>query len=242
MDNIKYIFIGNLNSKKEIVDYPPNVNKNIVDDSKSIFDKFTKQKSYKYDERIKIVSSFGVFHFTIYASNTFYLILANPNYAEKDVYELINDFHDKEIFRLVNEKGEISTQGKSQFNSILEKKKNSAMDRTKAALEDVNIEIRKGINNAMRNVEDVQELEEKAKNIENAANIMLDQAHKLSWCSWLQNFKWTLIIVSIVIAVLIVIIVPVAVTLTNEAKEKEKAAMAAMGVTTNITNVIITKP
>jgi len=239
--SIKYIFIGDINKKVEVVDYPPNVNKQIAIDCRSIFDRLLKQKSQAYDERFKIVSSFGVFHFTIYPSNTLYLVLAVPNYPEKDVFDLINEFHDKEIYMNVNEKGEITTKGKSKFNDIISRKRttSSAMERTKVALDDVKIEMRKGINNAMRNIEDVQELEVKAQDIARGAEMMKDAAKKLSCCAWLRNFKWTIIIVSIVIGVLLIIIVPVAITLTNEAKAKE--ALMGMGSNTNnnTTNIIV---
>ena len=234
-DSIKYILIGNLVTKKEIIEYPPNVNKSIMEDSHAIFEKLSAKKNQQYDERFKIVSKFGEFHFTIFPTNTFYLVLAVPNYPEKDVFDLINELHTNMIYMLVNEKGEISTSGRSKFMTIYDKKKNSSTSLEKAnnAIKEVRDEMKKGISKAMSNIEDVQELEIKADNIAKGAELMKDAAKKLAFCAWLRQFKWTLIIIAIVIGVLLVIIVPVAVTLNNEAEQKK----ALMGGGNNITNI-----
>lgn len=221
-DNIKYIFIGNLVNKKEITDYPVNVNKDIANDGKSIFDKLANQKSHKYDERFKVESRFGIFHFTIFPTNTFYLVVADKYFPPRNVFEMINELHEKMIYLLVNEKGEISNSGKKKFLEIVEKKKggqNKALENAQVAIDDVKLEMQNNIKKVMSNMEDVEELDRKAKNIEVGAEMMKDNAKKLKCCAFLGNLKWTIIIVTVIVAALIIIIVPIAVHFTEEDKK-----------------------
>ncbi len=235
---IKYIFLGNLEKKVEIVDYPPNASKSIVENCRKIFDSLSGKKNYKFEERVKVSDNFGDFHFTVLPSKTFYLVLAKTSYPEHEVFKLINELHDNMIYLLVTEKGEISTNGKSKFKDIVDRKMNGsgAIDRAQKDLNEVKIEMKKNITAAVSNIEDVRSLEEKSKELEKVAELMKDNAKKMKCCAWFRNFKWTIIIVTIVIAALIIIIVPIAVTISKQNEAKKAAANG--GTSVNVTNII----
>ena len=72
---------------------------------------------------------------------------------------------------------------------------------------------------------------------------MKEGSKKLKFCAWLRNFKWTLIIISIVIGVLLIIIVPVVLTEVQKAKDNEVGLIGSnTNTNTNTTNIIFTKP
>lgn len=219
---IKYIFVGNVKTIKKIVDYPEKVKKEISDDAENIFKKLAESKNYQYDQDFKIESQNGVLHFKISPTNTFYLLLADKYMDRNKAFEILNDIQKKNIYLMVNEKGEISTQGKQLFVETITKTKKSS-DGIKMAqikVNEVHEEVKLAVGKAVVGVADLEDLEGKAKKIEEAAKEMEEGARKLSWCAWLQKVKWIIIITVLVIVALIIIIVPIVVSVNN----KEEAA------------------
>jgi len=242
--SFKYIFIGNLNSKKQIIDYPSNVNESIVNNCSKIFDGYCNNKIYLYDERTRINSNQGTYYFTILASNIFYCALVDNTYPERNVFNLIDELEKNMIYKKINENGEISLEGRNQFNKILAMiKTTSALERAQESVNELKPQLRKEIMKVIGNNSELTELDIKADKIVKAAEDMKEGSKKLKFCAWLRNFKWTLIIISIVIGVLLIIIVPVVLTEVQKAKDNEVGLIGSnTNTNTNTTNIIFTKP
>jgi len=208
--NIKYIFIGDITKKLFIGDHPNRGNEQSNRDAKQIFDRLCKGSNKKYDERNKLVGNGGNYFFTVTSHNVFYLILAESNYEERYVFELINNLESENIPSLRNENGTLSAQGLTCLENIVQKfQKISSLKAAMKDIESVKIDMKNNITKAMTNIEDVNQLDERALKIKEGAVLFQDNSAELKRVTWWQNFKYTIIIVAVVIAVLLIIILPI---------------------------------
>ncbi len=208
--NIKYIFIGDIAQKAFIGDYPNKGNEQSKKDAKQIFERLCKGNSKKFDERNKLVSNGGNYFFTVTPQNIFYLILAESNYQERYVFELINNLQNDNIPSQRNEKGTLSVEGVQNLENIVNKyQKISSLQAAQSEIDEVKIDMRNNIQKAMTNIEDVRELDEKASRIKDGAENFKDNAAELKRVTWCQNMKYTIIIVAVIIVLLLVIILPI---------------------------------
>ena len=101
MENIRYLLIGSAETKEEIGSFPEKgVPKKIKTDSFQIFQKFCSTTKMK-DLRNKINNNNdGNYFFTINSEDIFYLILADDNLKESEIFGLI-DFIQKENIPLL---------------------------------------------------------------------------------------------------------------------------------------------
>ena len=65
------------------------------------------------------------------------------------------------------------------------------------------------IRNMVSNVEDVQELDNKAIKIKDNSDLYKKNSVNLKRITWWKNFKLTIIIVSIIIALVLIIVLPI---------------------------------
>lgn len=213
MKNLKFIFLGNSQSLKEIGDYPVNAQENWVKESKSIFEKYCKSASMKYEQRNRVIGSEGNFYFTITPTNVFYLVLAKSDYPERQVFELIEEIQKENVPLLVDEKGELNKIGKQSLKNLVEAYQNPSSNKiamVQSDLNDVKIEMRDNVKKVIGNLEDVQALDQRAARIKDGAKAFADDSNKLKRLTCWQNCKWTIILIVLVIGILLVIIVPIA--------------------------------
>jgi preprotein translocase subunit SecE len=207
--NIKYIFIGDIAQKGFIGDHPSKGNEQSNKDARQIFERLCKGNNKKYDERNKLVGNGGNYFFTVTPQNIFYLILAESNFEERFVFEMVANLQNDNVPSLRGEKGTLSNEGLSKLESIVAKyQKISAMKSAMSDINDVKGVMKDNIKKAMTNIEDTKELDDKALRIKEGALMFQDNAQELKRVTWCQNFKYTIIIVVVVIAILLIIIIP----------------------------------
>src|SRR5689334_15788033 len=145
MKNIKYIFLGNAQSLKEIGDYPSKVSEAWVKDAKQIFEKYCKSTmTNKYEQRSRVVGQEGNYYFTITPTNVFYLVLADQSYQERHVFELIEEIQRENVPLLVDEKGELNKLGKQSLKNIIDnyQQPNNKIHAVQNDINDIKIEMR----------------------------------------------------------------------------------------------------
>jgi hypothetical protein len=212
--SIKYVFLGNSQSGKPIGEYPSKPKEQWSQDSKTIFDRYCKSNTAKIDQRNKVAGTDGNICFIIMPSNIFYLIIAEFDQQEREVFQLIDEIHRDSIYLLTDEKGDLNKIGKTSLKTLIEShmRKSPQTKKISDEVDDIKIEMKAAIAKTVSNVENVQSLEHKAVKIKESSHTFKKNANELRKITCWQNCKWTIILVILIIGVLLVIIIPIAVS------------------------------
>ena len=226
MKNIKYVFLGNSQNFKEIGEYPHNASDTNAKESKTIFTTYCRSsKNTKYEERNKVVGSDGNYYFTIMPTNTFYLILADSEYPQTRVFNLIEEIHKESIYLLVDEKGELNKIGKQSLKQICDSfQGDSKLAEVNKDIEGIKIEMKQNVKNIVGNLEDVEVLKNQSEKIKEGSNTFAKKSAELKRMTCWSNFKWTIILGLLVIGILLIIILPIALSGKKSDSETSNAS------------------
>jgi hypothetical protein len=206
--------MGNSQNLKDIGEFPAKANANWVREAKTVFTSYCKSpNNTKYEQRSKVIGSDGNYFFTITPTNTFYLILVENEYPERQVFQLIEEFQKENIHLLTDEKGELSKLGKQSLKNLIEnyqKNGNNKIANVNNDIEDIKIEMNQNIKKIVNNLEDAEELKKKSDKIKDSSRDFNKKAGDLKRATCWQNCKWNIILAIIVIGVLLAIIIPLA--------------------------------
>ena len=228
MENIRYLLIGSPETKEEIGSFPEKgVPKKIKTDSFQIFQKFCSTTKMK-DLRNKINNNNdGNYFFTINSEDIFYLILADDNLKESEIFGLI-DFIQKENIPLLVDTTtrKLNLVGRQNLKKAIQSyfENNNSMNK----LNDINVELAEtkklmtnGINNMTNNIAKVEVLDEKSNQIKQNAIEFNRGAVALKKYAWWSNCKWTIILILIII-LLLIIILPISISVGKKKNDKNK--------------------
>ena len=119
--------------------------------------------------------------------------------------------------------GKLNESGKKQLKTVIENYKSDDINK----INEINIELneakdmmKNNIKELSKNVENVEDLEQKAVALKEGAKAYNDQAIKLKRATWWQNCKW-LIILILVIILLLIIILPISLSSGDDDEKKE---------------------
>ena len=150
---IKYLLIGNVDTKKIMTEYSSTSNANeIKKEINQIFAKECKTQLKKYNERNKITSKDSIYYFIIEKPNLIFIILVDEDYPEETVFELLEKIQKKQITKMLNEEtNELNSEGRLELKNIIDiyQKKNGDEDGDKndKVNEDKNIKENNGKDN-----------------------------------------------------------------------------------------------
>ena len=150
---IKYLLIGNVDTKKIMTEYSSTSNANeIKKEINQIFAKECKTQLKKYNERNKITSKDSIYYFIIEKPNIIFIILVDEDYPEETVFELLEKIQGKQITKMLNEEtNELNSEGRLELKNIIDiyQKKNGDEDGDKndKVNEDKNIKENNGKDN-----------------------------------------------------------------------------------------------
>ena len=209
---IKYLLIGDSSTNKIITEYTSgNTQPKTKKEINQIFNKLCRSQNKKIDERNKITSKNENYYFTFCKPDLIYILLANNQYPERYVFELIHKVNDKNIPSMVNdETRELNPSGRQQLKSLIENYQNPANINKIAEIQnDVNslkVDMKKNINKMVESVDDVNELQNKSEQLKLETQDYKQNANEIRRITWWQNFKlW--IILGLVVLILIIIII-----------------------------------
>ena len=214
---IKYILIGDSSTMKIITEFTtgnptPKTKKEI----NRIFTKLAKVENKKYDERNKITSKDENYYFINIKPDLLFVVLANNQYPERYVFELISKIVEENIPTMVNdETRELNPSGRQALKELVNKYQDiKNINKIAEIQEDVNaikIDMKKNINKMVESVEDVNDLQNKSEQLKLESQDYKKNAVELRKITWWQNFKLWLIIIGVVL-VLIGIILAIVLT------------------------------
>ena len=212
--SIKYLLIGNPDDCEEIGHYPERgASKTTAKEADKIFKKLSQSGIQTKDLRNKVDNrGNGYYYFTINSKNIFYLILGDKNLKERDAFALMEDLQNENIPIMIDSKsGKLNLEGREKLKEMVEnfeKNKSNKIQGIQNEVEQVKDTMKTNLQKMYTNVEDVKNMEKKAKELEVAAGEYNKSATTLKRTTWWQNCKWWIILI-VVIVLLIIIIIPV---------------------------------
>ncbi len=214
---IKYILIGDCSNMKIITEFSSgNPNQKTKKEINRIFNKLAKLPNKKYDERNKITAKDENYYFMNVKPDLLFIVLANSQYPERYVFELISKIVEENIPTMVNdETRELNPSGRQALKELVNKYQDiKNINKIAEIQEDVNaikIDMKKNINKMVESVEDVNDLQNKSEQLKLESQDYKKNAVELRKITWWQNFKLWIIIIGVVL-VLIGIILAIVLT------------------------------
>ena len=210
---IKYLLIGDSSTNKIITEFTsgnalPKTKKEI----NQIFNKLCKSPNKKLDERNKITSKDENYYFTFCKPDLIFIILADNNYPERHIFELIQKINEDNIPSMVNdETRELNPTGRQALKQLIdiyqEPKNINKIAEIQSDVDSIKIDMKKNINKMVESVDDVNTLQNKSEALRLESNDYKKNSVEIRRITWWQNFKLWIILGGIVLILLIIIII-----------------------------------
>ena len=205
---IKYILIGDSSTSKIITEFSTgNPSQKTKKEINKIFTKLAKVENKKYDERNKITSKDENYYFINIKPDLLFVVLANNQYPERYVFELISKIVEENIPTMINdETKELNPNGRQALKELVNKYQDiKNINKIAEIQEDVNaikVDMKKNINNMVQSLDDVNDLQNKSEQLKLESEDYKKNAKELKNITWWQNVKlWIIIIVIVLIIV-----------------------------------------
>ena len=181
-----------------------------------IFTKLAKVENKKYDERNKITSKDENYYFINIKPDLLFVVLANNQYPERYVFELISKIVEENIPTMINdETKELNPNGRQALKELVNKyqdiKNINKIAEIQKDVDELKVDMKKNITKMVESVDDVKDLQNKSEQLKLESQDYKKNAVELRKITWWQNFKLWLIIIGVVL-VLIGIILAIVLT------------------------------
>ena len=209
---IKYLLIGDSSTNKIITEFSSgNTQSKTKKEINQIFNKLCKSQNKKIDERNKITSKNENYYFTFCNPDLIYILLANNQYPERHVFELIQKINEEKIPNSVNdETRELNPSGRQALKQLIDHyqdpKNINKIAEIQKDVDSLKVDMKKNINKMVESVDNVNELQDKSEALKLETDDYKKNANEVRKITWWQNFKlW--IILGILVIILIIIII-----------------------------------
>ena len=213
---IKYLLIGDSSTNKIITEYTSgNTQPKTKKEINQIFNKLCKSQNKKIDERNKITSKNENYYFTFCNPDLIYILLANNQYPERHVFELIQKINDEKIPNSVNdETRELNPSGRQALKQLIDHyqdpKNINKIAEIQKDVDSLKVDMKKNINKMVESVDNVNELQDKSEALKLETDDYKKNAIEVRRITWWQNFKLWIILVGLVLLLILIIIICVA--------------------------------
>ena len=213
---IKYVLIGDSSTMKIITEYSSgNVEAKTKKEINRIFNKLAKLPNKKYDERNKITSKEENYYFINIKPNILFIILANNQYPERYVFELISKIIEDNIPTMINdETRELNPTGRQALKELVNKyqdiKNINKIAEIQKDVDSLKVDMKKNINKMVESVENVNDLQNKSEQLKLESEDYKKTSVEIRKVTWWQNCKlWAIIAGIVILLVLIIVLVTV---------------------------------
>ena len=213
---IKYVLIGDSSTMKIITEFtsgtPDTKTKKEIN---RIFNKLAKLPNKKYDERNKITSKEENYYFINIKPNLLFIILANNQYPERYVFELISKIIEDNIPTMINdETRELNPTGRQALKELVNKyqdiKNINKIAEIQKDVDSLKVDMKKNINKMVESVENVNDLQNKSEQLKLESEDYKKTSVEIRKVTWWQNCKlWAIIAGIVILIVLIIVLVTV---------------------------------
>jgi preprotein translocase subunit SecE len=209
---IKYLLIGDSSTNKLITEFSSGTSQSKTKkEINQIFNKLCKSSNKKLDERNKITSKDENYYFTFCKPDLIYVVLANNQYPERYVFELVQKINEEKIPSMVNdETRELNPSGRQQLKQLIDyyqdTKNINKIAEIQSDVDEIKVDMKENISKMVQSVDDTNKLQEKTDALKFETEDYKKNSVEVRKITWWQNFKlW--IILGIVVLILIIIII-----------------------------------
>ena len=209
---IKYLLIGDSSTNKIITEFTSgNAQPKTKKEINQIFNKLCKSTNKKLDERNKITSKDENYYFTFTRPDLIFIILAQNDYPERYIFELIQKINEENIPTMVNdETRELNPSGRQALKQLIDvyqdPKNMNRLSDIQSDVDSIKVDMKQNINKMVENVEDVNDLQNKSEALKMETSDYQKNAVEIKQITWWQNFKLWLIIGGVVLLLILLII------------------------------------
>ena len=209
---IKYLLIGDSSTNKIITEFTSgNAQPKTKKEINQIFNKLCKSTNKKLDERNKITSKDENYYFTFTRPDLIFIILAQNDYPERYIFELIQKINEENIPTMVNdETRELNPSGRQALKLLIDvyqdPKNMNRLSDIQSDVDSIKVDMKQNINKMVENVEDVNDLQNKSEALKMETSDYKKNAVEIKQITWWQNFKLWLIIGGVVLLLILLII------------------------------------
>ena len=211
---IKYVLIGDSMTMKIITEFSSGaVEGKTKKEINRIFNKLAKLPNKKYDERNKITSKEENYYFINIKPNLLFIILANNQYPERYVFELISKIIEDNIPTMINdETRELNPTGRQALKELVNKyqdiKNINKIAEIQKDVDSLKVDMKKNINKMVESVENVNDLQNKSEQLKLESEDYKKTSVEIRKVTWWQNCKlWAIIAGIVILLVLIIVLV-----------------------------------
>ena len=210
---IKYLLIGDSSTGKIITEFTSgNAPSKTKKEINQIFNKLCKSQNKKIDERNKITSKNENYYFTFCNPDLIYILLANNQYPERHVFELIQKINEEKIPNSVNdETRELNPSGRQALKQLVDHyqdpKNINKIAEIQKDVDSLKVDMKKNINKMVESVDNVNELQDKSEALKLETDDYKKNAIEVRKITWWQNFKLWIALGAVVLILIIIIII-----------------------------------
>jgi len=206
---IKYFLIGDIDTSKIITEYITNLittkeKKNAI----QIFKRLCKSTERRYEENNIITAKQNKYFFSLFQPSIVFIAYALDTYPQTLIFELFENLRKNNILSMINEETkELNPNGRQNLKQMIENyqanEKIKRFEEIKKDIADVKIEVKKNINKMIDNINNVENLEDKAKELNEESKEYMENAVYDKKITWWQNAKLRIIILSILVIIVV---------------------------------------
>ena len=209
---IKYLLLGDTSTNKIITEFTSsNVQSKSKKEINQIFKKLSKYPNKKIEEQNKITSKSENYYFTFYNPSLIYILLANNQYPERLVFELIRKINEESIPSMINdETRELNPSGRQALKQLIDAyqdpKNLDKIGEIQKSVDSIKIDMKDNLNKMVDSVENVKDLENKTEQLQLESSQYQKNSEEIRTITWWQNIKLWILLGLIVILLIIIII------------------------------------
>ena len=209
---VKYFLIGNIDTYTTITEYSTNaLGSKEKKNANQIFQRICKSNERRYEERNIISAKENKYYFSLFEPNIVFIVYANASYPEKLIFGMFDEVRNENVLSMINEETkELNPSGRQCLKQIIEKyqdkEKIDKIASIQKGIDDAKIEVKKNINKMVENVDDIETLENQAKQLSVASEDYLNSAEEMKNITIWQNFKLWIIIFSVILFIFVIIL------------------------------------
>ena len=206
---IKYFLIGDIDTSKIITEYITNLittkeKKNAI----QIFKRLCKSTERRYEENNIITAKQNKYFFSLFQPSIVFIAYALDTYPQTLIFELFENLRKNNILSMINEETkELNPNGRQNLKQMIENyqanEKIKRFEEIKKDIADVKIEVKKNINKMIDNINNVENLEDRAKELNEESKEYMENAIYDKKITWWQNAKLRVIILSILVIIVV---------------------------------------
>ena len=209
---IKYFLIGDIDTNKTITEFSTNaIGSKEKKNATQIFKRLCKSNERRYEERNIISAKENKYYFTLFQPNIVFIVYADGGYPEKLIFSMFDEVRNEKVLSMINEETkELNPNGRQSLKQIIEKyqdkEKIDKIASIQKVINEVKIEVKENINKMVENVEDVDSLEERSKELINSSTEYSDSSNEIRKITLWKNFKMWLPLMIIFLIIFIIIL------------------------------------